>query len=295
VSAANSFSVIIKHPVSSNQHRAHAPCFDGNGNITELINLANNSVSARYEYGPFGETISVDGGAVAEANPFRFSTKYLDAETGIVNYELRPYSFWNVWSTERRDRWFKDFKSQYGSKIEAAAKRHCIPKELLATTIANEMIDYTDGEQAGEDLGFGESVGPAQISVNTTARAGVRDQNGKDFTRDTLQKDDPNIEAAAQLMKIYLDKLCDDAQNGRLSDSFIGGLAYGCNIGAFCCTKQQCSKAVIFNAPRCLIQAMAAMWNNGPGLARLNNIHKKAPNGWKHGNWAGELDGYFDP
>ena len=343
------------YPVSSNQHQAsgaHAPCFDGNGNITELINLANASVSARYEYGPFGETISVDGGAVAEANPFRFSTKYLDAETGIVNYELRPYrtsngrwllrdpmfeitrkhpeflregsnlygfvgndsvncwdylglwsrenpggpkTFWNVWSTERRDRWFKDFKSQYGSKIEAAAKRHCIPKELLATTIANEMIDYTDGEQAGEDLGFGESVGPAQISVNTTARAGVRDQNGKDFTRDTLQKDDPNIEAAAQLMKIYLDKLCDDAQNGRLSDSFIGGLAYGCNIGAFCCTKQQCSKAVIFNAPRCLIQAMAAMWNNGPGLARLNNIHKKAPNGWKHGNWAGELDGYFDP
>jgi RHS repeat-associated protein len=70
---------------------AYAPAFDGNGNITELVNLANGTISARYEYGAFGETIGVDGGAVAEANPFRFSTKYLDGETGIVNYELRPY------------------------------------------------------------------------------------------------------------------------------------------------------------------------------------------------------------
>ncbi|WP_461786356.1 RHS repeat domain-containing protein [Prosthecobacter sp.] len=82
------------HLVSGIQHLAsgaHAPLYDGNGNITELINLANGNVSARYEYGAFGETISVDGGAVAEANPVRFSTKYLDVETGIVNYELRPY------------------------------------------------------------------------------------------------------------------------------------------------------------------------------------------------------------
>gem|GEM_PF-5396817 len=76
----------IQQPASS-----HAPCYDGNGNVTELINLANSSLSARYEYGAFGETISVDGGAVAEANPFRFSTKYLDAETGFYNYTHRYY------------------------------------------------------------------------------------------------------------------------------------------------------------------------------------------------------------
>ncbi|OYW70826.1 MAG: hypothetical protein B7Z37_29535 [Verrucomicrobia bacterium 12-59-8] len=69
----------------------YAPCYDGNGNVTELVNLADGSVSARYEYGVFGETISVDGGAVAQANPFRFSTKYLDAETGLYNYGFRYY------------------------------------------------------------------------------------------------------------------------------------------------------------------------------------------------------------
>jgi RHS repeat-associated protein len=81
------------HQASSIQQPApsFAPCFDGNGNITELINLSNGSASARYEYGAFGETISVDGGAVAEANPFRFSTKYLDGETGMIDYLNRIY------------------------------------------------------------------------------------------------------------------------------------------------------------------------------------------------------------
>lgn len=81
------------HAVSSHlpSPGVHAPCYDGNGNVTEMINLANGSVSAHYEYGAFGETISIDGGAVALANPFRFSTKYLDVETGFYNYGYRLY------------------------------------------------------------------------------------------------------------------------------------------------------------------------------------------------------------
>jgi RHS repeat-associated protein len=70
---------------------AYAPLYDGNGNITELVNLAHGSVSARYEYGAFGETISMDGVAVAAATPFRFSTKYVDVETGLYNYGYRYY------------------------------------------------------------------------------------------------------------------------------------------------------------------------------------------------------------
>ncbi len=70
---------------------AHAPCYDGNGNITELVNLTNGDVSARYEYGALGETISMDGGSVAQMNPFRFSTKCLDVETGLYNYGYRYY------------------------------------------------------------------------------------------------------------------------------------------------------------------------------------------------------------
>ena len=42
-----------------------------------------------YEYGPFGEPVRVSG-AMAGQNPFRFSTKYTDGETGLLNY-IRPY------------------------------------------------------------------------------------------------------------------------------------------------------------------------------------------------------------
>jgi RHS repeat-associated protein len=86
--------VLRTHPSTINTQPstgAYAPTYDGNGNVMELVNLANGSVSARYEYGAFGETISVDGESVADANPIRFSTKYLDAETGLLYYTHRYY------------------------------------------------------------------------------------------------------------------------------------------------------------------------------------------------------------
>jgi RHS repeat-associated protein len=86
--------VLRTHPSTINTQPspgAYAPTYDGNGNVMELVNLANGSVSARYEYGAFGETISVDGEAVADANPIRFSTKYLDGETGLLYYTHRYY------------------------------------------------------------------------------------------------------------------------------------------------------------------------------------------------------------
>ncbi|HVZ60959.1 MAG TPA: RHS repeat-associated core domain-containing protein, partial [Terriglobales bacterium] len=46
---------------------------------------------ATYEYGAFGETLIADGPAAA-ANPFRFSTKFTDDETGLLYYGLRYYS-----------------------------------------------------------------------------------------------------------------------------------------------------------------------------------------------------------
>ncbi len=48
---------------------------------------------AHYEYAPFGGVISaVAAGSFAEANPFRFSTKHYDTETGLVDYGERLYS-----------------------------------------------------------------------------------------------------------------------------------------------------------------------------------------------------------
>ncbi len=68
----------------------HFVIADGNGNVAALVNAANGTVSATYEYGPFGEVIRMTG-PMAKANPFRFSTKYQDDETGLLYYGHRYY------------------------------------------------------------------------------------------------------------------------------------------------------------------------------------------------------------
>ncbi|OAI42305.1 hypothetical protein AYO41_04505 [Verrucomicrobia bacterium SCGC AG-212-E04] len=63
---------------------------DGNGNVTDLVNAVTTVQSAHYEYGPFGELLAT-AGAAANANPFRFSTKYDDG-VGLVYYGYRYYN-----------------------------------------------------------------------------------------------------------------------------------------------------------------------------------------------------------
>ena len=62
---------------------------DANKNVGQLMDAAGNIV-AKYEYSPFGE-ITAQSGAYADANAFRFSSEYADAETGLVYYNYRYY------------------------------------------------------------------------------------------------------------------------------------------------------------------------------------------------------------
>jgi RHS repeat-associated protein len=70
---------------------AHFVAYDGNGNVAGLVDGSNGAVSALYEYGPFGETIRVTD-TLSGTNPFRFSSKYTDAETDLVYYGYRYYN-----------------------------------------------------------------------------------------------------------------------------------------------------------------------------------------------------------
>jgi RHS repeat-associated protein len=65
--------------------------FDGNGNLTALVDSSDGSLDAVYEYDPYGDFLRASGHA-AHANPFRFSTKYQDAESGLVYYGMRYFS-----------------------------------------------------------------------------------------------------------------------------------------------------------------------------------------------------------
>src|SRR6266540_5585466 len=65
-------------------------CSDGNGNVVALVNATNGAVAAQYEYGPFGEILRATG-PLASVNPFLFSTKFYDWETGFYYYGYRYY------------------------------------------------------------------------------------------------------------------------------------------------------------------------------------------------------------
>jgi RHS repeat-associated protein len=65
------------------------PCYDTSGHVIALTDSAG-EVTATYDYGPFGELLSAKG-PMANANPFRYATKYYDAETGLYYFGHRYY------------------------------------------------------------------------------------------------------------------------------------------------------------------------------------------------------------
>jgi len=63
---------------------------DANGNVSQLVSI-NGSILARYEYDPYGKLIKDVSDVSVRNNPFRFSSKYTDSETGLYYYGHRFY------------------------------------------------------------------------------------------------------------------------------------------------------------------------------------------------------------
>lgn len=73
----------------------HYYCYDGNGNVTHVLD-SNGNLEAHHRYTAFGGDLeSVTTTAFAQRNPWRFSTKYLDREVesteGFYYYGYRFY------------------------------------------------------------------------------------------------------------------------------------------------------------------------------------------------------------
>jgi RHS repeat-associated protein len=64
--------------------------YDANGNVGQLVNAADGSLAAHYEYDPFGSLLVADS-PEALKNSIRFSTKFFDTETGWYYYGYRYY------------------------------------------------------------------------------------------------------------------------------------------------------------------------------------------------------------
>lgn len=79
---------IADHPTG----KTYVPTYDGNGNIASLLNADTGALAAVYEYSPFGETLRAQTfDATIADNPWRFSTKWTDLETGLIYYGHRYY------------------------------------------------------------------------------------------------------------------------------------------------------------------------------------------------------------
>ena len=76
---------------STPQPSTHYAGHDGNGNVMLLASSDTVTITAQYEYSPFGKVIRASGD-MAEANPIRFSGKYQDAESGYYYYGYRFYN-----------------------------------------------------------------------------------------------------------------------------------------------------------------------------------------------------------
>jgi RHS repeat-associated protein len=74
--------------------------YDANGNVGQVLDATNTSnitIAATYEYDPYGNVIN-SSGAYKDTNPFKFSTKWFDAETGLGYWGIRYYD-------PKRGRW----------------------------------------------------------------------------------------------------------------------------------------------------------------------------------------------
>jgi RHS repeat-associated protein len=71
--------------------------YDANGNVGQVLDASDGSIAAKYEYDAYGNNLldpndPNESGPYAADNPFRFSTKYWDDETGLGYWGFRYYS-----------------------------------------------------------------------------------------------------------------------------------------------------------------------------------------------------------
>jgi RHS repeat-associated protein len=132
---------------------------DGNGNVAALLDAANGNVCARYEYGPFAEATRVSG-PLAKVVPVRFSTKYVDDESGLCYYGYRYFA-------PTTGRWLTrdPLRNSPARGFGASLRRGLLPRDWLNlyACVANAPVDSVD------NLGLATVCGCSQSHAHSIA------------------------------------------------------------------------------------------------------------------------------
>jgi len=90
-SAGGIGGLLAVRDAAANPAKSYYYFYDGNGNVGQVIDRADGSVDAKYEYDAYGNYLTKSG-TFANDNPWRFSTKYWDDETGLGYWGYRYYA-----------------------------------------------------------------------------------------------------------------------------------------------------------------------------------------------------------
>lgn len=142
------------------------PTYDGNGNVAAMLDAANGSLTAIYEYDPFGRLLHAEG-AYASANPFRFSTKWADDETGLLYYGYRYYNPFLGRFINRDPIGEEGGVNLYGFCSNDSVNRWDMLGNDDGEVVALNKVVITD--TAGGDAGFGAIKNRGDISTFTAS------------------------------------------------------------------------------------------------------------------------------
>ena len=134
--------------------RTLLPITDGIGNVTAVLDANNGSMVAQYNFGPFGEPINETG--EADACPFRWQTKYYDAECQHYYFGYRHYD-------PRLGRWLSrdPLRERGGFNLYAYCGNDPVNRHDPLGLEDNEWLVRSKEYQAylGMDAGFFANVG----------------------------------------------------------------------------------------------------------------------------------------
>ena len=134
--------------------------YDANGNVTDLVGT-NGQFLAQYQFDPYGNTISKTG-ALADVNPFRFSTKYTDSETGLLYYGHRYFM-------PEIGRWAsRDPLTDYVSYLAALKNKSQKERRIITREAIRSVYRFGDNSTIGYDaLGLVWGASLPDPTINT--------------------------------------------------------------------------------------------------------------------------------